>query len=52
MDLSIGVAGPGRGMMTVSLMILERSTIEGDSPLSENPIQPTGIPSRSAHVKR
>ena len=31
---------------------LERATIAGDSPVSENLKQPIGIPSRATHVKR
>lgn len=30
---------------------LESSAIAGDSPLTENPTEPTGIPIRAEHVK-
>ena len=43
--------GTGTWRQGCELSPLESGAVAGDSPLSEAPFPPTGIPSRTGHVK-
>ena len=48
----MGVVGPRHGKTDSERKQLESCARVGDSPLTESPTEPTGIPIRTVHVKR
>ena len=50
-SLLLGVAGPRHGKSFRQENGLEKPAEEGESPVSEGEAKPSGIPSRTEHVK-